>query len=65
MLAFLKIYLHMLNCRILALRICELDSAVQSPTTKLLEGYTSANVDLRCMYNQTIIIIAIELTYNL
>jgi len=35
-------------CRILALRICELDSAVQSPTMKLLEGYTSANVDLRC-----------------
>lgn len=33
--------------KILALRICELDSAVQSPTTKLLEGYTSANVDLR------------------
>lgn len=34
--------------KILALRICELDSAVQSPTMKLLEGYTSANVDLRC-----------------
>ncbi|XP_025075231.1 coiled-coil domain-containing protein 149 isoform X2 [Pogonomyrmex barbatus] len=34
--------------KILALRICELDSAIQSPTTKLLEGYTSANVDLRC-----------------
>ncbi|XP_076672761.1 coiled-coil domain-containing protein 149-like isoform X2 [Andrena cerasifolii] len=31
--------------KILALRICELDSAVQSPTTKLLEGYTSASVD--------------------
>ncbi|KYN17195.1 PREDICTED: coiled-coil domain-containing protein 149 isoform X3 [Trachymyrmex cornetzi] len=34
--------------KILALRICELDSAVQSPTMKLLEGYTSTNVDLRC-----------------
>ncbi|XP_012232002.1 coiled-coil domain-containing protein 149 [Linepithema humile] len=34
--------------KILALRICELESAVQSPTMKLLEGYTSANVDLRC-----------------
>ncbi|XP_020287136.1 coiled-coil domain-containing protein 149 [Pseudomyrmex gracilis] len=34
--------------KILALRICELDSAVQSPTMKLLEGYTSANVDLKC-----------------
>ncbi|XP_032681411.1 coiled-coil domain-containing protein 149 [Odontomachus brunneus] len=34
--------------KILALRICELDSAVQSPTMRLLEGYTSANVDLRC-----------------
>jgi len=45
--------------RILALRICELDSAVQSPTMKLLEGYTSANVDLRCKYKHTI------LTYNI
>lgn len=45
----------------MALRICELDSAVQSPTTRLLEGYTSANVDLRCMYNQRII----TLTYYL
>ncbi|XP_054003587.1 coiled-coil domain-containing protein 149 isoform X1 [Hylaeus anthracinus] len=34
--------------KILALRICELDSAVESPTMKLLEGYTSANVDARC-----------------
>lgn len=34
--------------KILALRICELDSAVQSPTMKLLEGYTSANVDSKC-----------------
>ncbi|KAL0103776.1 hypothetical protein PUN28_017813 [Cardiocondyla obscurior] len=33
--------------KILALRICELESTVQSPTTKLLEGYTNANVDLR------------------
>lgn len=41
--------------RILALRICELDSAVQSPTMKLLEGYTSANVDLRCEYKHAIL----------
>ncbi|KAG7213774.1 hypothetical protein KM043_002995 [Ampulex compressa] len=34
--------------KILALRICELDSAIQSPTMKLLEGYTGTNVDLRC-----------------
>ncbi|XP_078037963.1 coiled-coil domain-containing protein 149-like [Augochlora pura] len=34
--------------KILALRICELDSTVESPSTKLLEGYTSANVDARC-----------------
>ncbi|XP_033226141.1 coiled-coil domain-containing protein 149 [Belonocnema kinseyi] len=34
--------------KILALRICELDSAVQSPTMKLLEGYTGADVDIRC-----------------
>ncbi|XP_076175289.1 coiled-coil domain-containing protein 149-like isoform X2 [Ptiloglossa arizonensis] len=34
--------------KILALRICELDSAVESPTMKLLEGYTSSNVDARC-----------------
>lgn len=34
--------------KILALRICELDSAVQSPTMKLLEGYTSANIDSKC-----------------
>ncbi|XP_018056234.1 PREDICTED: coiled-coil domain-containing protein 149 isoform X2 [Atta colombica] len=34
--------------KILALRICELDSTVQSPTTKLLEGYTSNNIDLKC-----------------
>ncbi|XP_076628890.1 coiled-coil domain-containing protein 149-like isoform X1 [Colletes latitarsis] len=33
--------------KILALRICELDSAVESPTMKLLEGYTSSNVDAR------------------
>lgn len=31
--------------RILAARICELDSAYPSPTSKLLEGYVSANVD--------------------
>lgn len=31
--------------KILASRICELDSMIQSPTTKLLEGYTSADVD--------------------
>nr|XP_033327117.1 coiled-coil domain-containing protein 149 [Megalopta genalis] len=34
--------------KILALRICELDSTVESPSTKLLEGYTGANVDARC-----------------
>ncbi|XP_015430651.1 PREDICTED: coiled-coil domain-containing protein 149 [Dufourea novaeangliae] len=34
--------------RILALRICELDSTVESPSTKLLEGYTSANIDAKC-----------------
>jgi hypothetical protein len=39
--------MHIVN-RILALRICELDSAVQSPTMKLLEGYTSANIDSKC-----------------
>lgn len=33
--------------KILALRICELDSAIQSPTMKLLEGYTSSNVDIK------------------
>lgn len=32
--------------KILASRICELDNAVQSPTMKLLEGYTGANVDI-------------------
>ncbi|XP_051173173.1 coiled-coil domain-containing protein 149 [Leptopilina boulardi] len=32
--------------KILALRICELDNAVQSPTMKLLEGYTGADVDI-------------------
>ncbi|XP_076239169.1 coiled-coil domain-containing protein 149-like [Calliopsis andreniformis] len=37
--------------KILALRICELDNAIQSPTTKLLEGYTSANVDVKCEKN--------------
>ncbi|KAK2580750.1 hypothetical protein KPH14_011375 [Odynerus spinipes] len=34
--------------KILAARICELDSVIQSPTTKLLEGYTSADVDQKC-----------------
>lgn len=33
--------------KILALRICELDTAIQSPTMKLLEGYTSSNVDIK------------------
>ncbi|KAH0568098.1 coiled-coil domain-containing protein 149 [Cotesia glomerata] len=31
--------------KILAARICELDSTYPSPTSKLLEGYVSANVD--------------------
>ncbi|KAJ8669044.1 hypothetical protein QAD02_000303 [Eretmocerus hayati] len=34
--------------KILAARICELDRSVESPTTKLLEGYSSAEVDTRC-----------------
>lgn len=34
--------------KILAARICELDSVIESPTSKLLEGYTSANVDQKC-----------------
>ncbi|XP_001606032.1 coiled-coil domain-containing protein 149 [Nasonia vitripennis] len=34
--------------KILAARMCELDRAVQSPTVKLLEGYSSADVDIRC-----------------
>ncbi|XP_011500168.1 PREDICTED: coiled-coil domain-containing protein 149 [Ceratosolen solmsi marchali] len=34
--------------KILAARMCELDRAVQSPTMKLLEGYSSADVDIRC-----------------
>nr|XP_031845362.1 coiled-coil domain-containing protein 149 isoform X2 [Nomia melanderi] len=34
--------------KILALRICELDNTIESPSTKLLEGYTGANVDARC-----------------
>ncbi|XP_012250877.2 coiled-coil domain-containing protein 149 isoform X2 [Athalia rosae] len=33
--------------KILALRICELENSVQSPTTKLLEGYAGADVDTR------------------
>ncbi|XP_015589543.1 coiled-coil domain-containing protein 149 isoform X2 [Cephus cinctus] len=32
--------------KILALRICELDNAVQSPTMKLLEGYAGSDVDI-------------------
>ncbi|KAI4495037.1 hypothetical protein M0804_001238 [Polistes exclamans] len=31
--------------KILALRICELDSIIESPTKTLLEGYTSSDVD--------------------
>lgn len=38
----LMIYLFF---RILAARICELDSTYPSPTSKLLEGYVGANVD--------------------
>lgn len=34
--------------RILASRICELDKAVQSPTMKLLEGYSNADIDIKC-----------------
>ncbi|KAF7406213.1 hypothetical protein HZH68_005582 [Vespula germanica] len=34
--------------KILASRICELDSMIESPTTTLLEGYTSADVDQKC-----------------
>lgn len=33
--------------KILALRICELENTVQSPTAKLLEGYAGADVDTR------------------
>lgn len=35
--------------KILALRICELDSAIESPTMRLLEGYPGTSVDdVRC-----------------
>ncbi|XP_058801333.1 coiled-coil domain-containing protein 149 [Phymastichus coffea] len=34
--------------KILASRICELDRTVQSPTNRLLEGYSSAEVDVKC-----------------
>ncbi|XP_046589927.1 coiled-coil domain-containing protein 149 isoform X2 [Neodiprion lecontei] len=33
--------------KILALRICELENTVQSPTSKLLEGYAGSDVDTR------------------
>lgn len=49
---FTKIYqekknylLKFIVFRILAARICELNSAMPSPSSKLLEGYTGSNVD--------------------
>ena len=38
--------------RILAARMCELEKSIQSPTMRLLEGYTGAEVDLRCKYKE-------------
>lgn len=47
------------------MRICELDRTMQSPTTKLLEGYTGATVDLKCEYNGIYLItVLISYMYN-